>query len=96
MQSGAVAAFHGLEVDLGQFYAAAGDELVLEHALAIDLELRGGELGGEGLQRRIADVGPRRGGRDAGGDDEALPEALGHGNGAEGGDLLAGVLFADD
>ena len=41
-------------------------------------------------------MGPGGGGRDAGGDDEALPEALGHGDGAEGGDLLAGVLFADD
>ena len=96
MQPGAVAAFHGLEVDFGQLYAAAGDELVLEHTLAVDLELGRGELGGEGLQRRIADVGPRRGGRDAGGDHKAFPEALGHGNRAEGGDLLAGVLFADD
>jgi 2-polyprenyl-6-methoxyphenol hydroxylase-like FAD-dependent oxidoreductase len=73
-----------------------GGELVIEHTLSVDLELGGGELGGEGLKRGVADVGPGGGGRDAGGDHKALPEALGHGNGAEGGDLLAGVLFADD
>ena len=44
MQPSAFPTFHGLEVDLGQLYAAAGDELVLEHALAVDLEFRGGEI----------------------------------------------------
>ena len=59
----ALAAFHRLEVDFRKLHAAAGHELVLEHALAVDLELRGRELASQGLQRGVADVGPRGGGR---------------------------------
>ncbi len=95
MESGAAAAFHGLEVDLGQLHAATGDELILEEALAVDREGGRGQLRGQRLEGGIADVRPRRGGGDARGRDETFPEALRHGDGAERGELLAGVLLAD-
>ena len=38
IESGAEAAFHGLEIHLGQLHATAGDELVFKEALAVDIE----------------------------------------------------------
>ena len=95
MDARAEPAFHRLEVDLGQLHAAAGDELILEGALAVDREAPIDELGDERLQRGVGDMRPRSRGRDAGGGDEFLPESLGEWHRAEGADLLAGFGLAE-
>ena len=95
MDARAEPALHRLEVDLGQLHAAAGHELILESAFAIHGETSVDELRDERLQRGVGDVRPRGRGRDAGGDDELLPETLGEGQRAEGADLLAGLGLAE-
>jgi hypothetical protein len=68
-------AFHGFEIDLGKWYATAGDEFLFVHAFAGDGELGGGEEGDEFLSLWLGEAGPLGVRGDAGLLNELFPKS---------------------